>query len=181
MAHTSPPAAGTARLSDRQRECLLLIRAGLAPKEIARRLDLSVETVNAHLKAARRVLGVGSSREAARLVPVDDGQQSMGNQDLGMAATGGQRSTAEFETGETDAAVDQRVDEVSDSWTASAPGRARHGRRIPIAAGRLNDLSPLQRILAIAILLAAGVVVLAGLVSVAFGLQQMLRLMYFGR
>ena len=55
-------------LSDREREALRLLGRGHEAKSIASALDLSVHTVNERLRAARRKLGVSSSREAARLL-----------------------------------------------------------------------------------------------------------------
>lgn len=56
------------RLTQRQRECLGLVDQRLSAKEIAERLNISPGVVNEHLSAARRLLGVGRSSEAARLL-----------------------------------------------------------------------------------------------------------------
>lgn len=53
-------------LSEREREVLRLLAAGHTAKSAAAELDLSVHTVNDYLREARRKLGVGSSRQAAR-------------------------------------------------------------------------------------------------------------------
>ena len=181
MGQGTPAGDARTRLSERQRECLLLLGSGLAPKEVASHLDLSVETVHAHLKAARRTLGVSTSREAARQLAADHGRQSMGNHDLGMAASGYDRAPEAQETGASAAPGVDQGDEVRDSWSAPQRARPRIGWRPEAARGRLDGLSPLQRVLAIMILLTAGVVVIAGLLSVAFGLQQMLWSIYFRR
>lgn len=55
-------------LSEREREALRLLGRGHEAKSIASALGLSVHTVNERLRAARRKLGVSSSREAARLL-----------------------------------------------------------------------------------------------------------------
>ncbi len=57
---------GLSSLSDREKETLRLLLGGHDAKSIARRLGLSVHTVNERLRDARRKLGVGTSREAAR-------------------------------------------------------------------------------------------------------------------
>jgi TonB family protein len=59
---------GLASLSNREREMLGLLGRGHEAKSIASALGLSVHTVNERLRAARRKLGVSSSREAARLL-----------------------------------------------------------------------------------------------------------------
>lgn len=55
-------------LSERQKEILRLIAQHLQAKEVARMLDISESTVKTHTDAARRRLGVGSSRDAAKLL-----------------------------------------------------------------------------------------------------------------
>jgi DNA-binding NarL/FixJ family response regulator len=57
-------AAGPAQLSAREREVLGLLAAGLANKEIARRLSISLRTVEGHLGNVFGKLGVGSRTEA---------------------------------------------------------------------------------------------------------------------
>lgn len=56
------------QLSEREKETLRLLLAGHDAKSAARALGLSIHTVNERLREARRKLGVGSSREAARLL-----------------------------------------------------------------------------------------------------------------
>lgn len=55
-------------LSERQKEVLRLLLQFRDAKSLACSLDLSVHTVNEHLRAARRVLGVTSSRQGATLL-----------------------------------------------------------------------------------------------------------------
>jgi DNA-binding NarL/FixJ family response regulator len=57
----SSPAAA---LSDREREVLDLLAAGLANKQIARRLEISEKTVKAHLTSIYRQIDVASRTEA---------------------------------------------------------------------------------------------------------------------
>ncbi|MDB5575408.1 MAG: hypothetical protein JWR80_584 [Bradyrhizobium sp.] len=54
-------------LTERQRQCLFLVHAGLEAKQIAEALRLSPHSVNEHLRDARRLLRVARSRQAARL------------------------------------------------------------------------------------------------------------------
>lgn len=57
-----------AGLSERERECLLLVYRQHGSKEIAQILGLSPHTVDGHLRAALRKLGVSSRRQAARML-----------------------------------------------------------------------------------------------------------------
>lgn len=57
-----------ALLSDREREVLLLLAEGHAPKDIARRLDRSERTIYLHLSNGARKLGVARPREAAMML-----------------------------------------------------------------------------------------------------------------
>ena len=54
-----------AQLTDREREVLLLVRDGLANKQIARRLGIAERTVKAHLTSVFQRLGVTDRTQAA--------------------------------------------------------------------------------------------------------------------
>jgi len=55
----------TVNLTEREREVLLLVRGGLANKQIARRLGISERTVKAHLTSVFQRLGVTDRTQAA--------------------------------------------------------------------------------------------------------------------
>lgn len=76
-------------LSEREKETLRLLLKGHDAKSIAVALGLSVHTVNERLREARRKLGVGSSRAAARLLAQVEAQSPnfLGDMELGVAAT----------------------------------------------------------------------------------------------
>lgn len=77
-------------LSEREKETLRLLLKGHDAKSIAVALGLSVHTVNERLREARRKLGVGSSRAAARLLAQMEAQSPnfLGDMELGgVAAT----------------------------------------------------------------------------------------------
>ena len=57
-----------ARLTEQQRVCLRLVYAHMTSKEIARMLGIEPGSVDQHVKAAMRVLGVGDRRSAAKLL-----------------------------------------------------------------------------------------------------------------
>lgn len=57
----------TYRLTDRQRQVLTCLTAGLSNKEIAERFDLAEGTVKVHVAALYQALGVRGRKEAARM------------------------------------------------------------------------------------------------------------------
>lgn len=65
MKTASPAAGDDVKLSKRETEILELLTKGLANKEIADRLDISVETVRVHLRRVYEKLHVHSRTEAA--------------------------------------------------------------------------------------------------------------------
>lgn len=80
-------------LTEKEKETLRLIVRGHDAKTAARELALSVHTINERLRAARRKLGVTSSREAARLlfeceagVPKKLGYEQLGDEPRGGSA-----------------------------------------------------------------------------------------------
>lgn len=83
------------QLSEKERETLRLLLRGYDAKTSARRLGLSVHTVNERLRDARRKLSVSSSREAARILHEAEGDppDSLGDKDLGDALVAGHRSS----------------------------------------------------------------------------------------
>ena len=76
------------QLTDKEKAALRLILQGHDAKSMARELGLSVHTINDRLRAARRKLGVTSSREAARLLREAEGAapQSLVHTPLGDAS-----------------------------------------------------------------------------------------------
>jgi DNA-binding CsgD family transcriptional regulator len=87
-------------VSEREKETLRLLLSGHDAKSIALTLGLSIHTVNERLREARRKLGVGSSREAARLLAQmeSQGPNFLGDKQIGVVATeapGGERDPSE--------------------------------------------------------------------------------------
>lgn len=77
-------------LTEREKETLRLLLVGHDAKSVAGALGLSVHTVNERLREARRMLGVTSSREAARLLARHEGAgpKILGDTEMGVAAAG---------------------------------------------------------------------------------------------
>ena len=76
-------------LTEREKETLRLLLAGHDAKSAATALGLSVHTVNERLRDARRKLGVGSSREAARVLARAEDTNFLGDKQFGVAETVG--------------------------------------------------------------------------------------------
>lgn len=74
------------RLNERQKQVLRLYYQGLEAKEIARELGITPNTVNQHLRDARRILGVGRSVQAARLLAEAEGHNRIGTDPRRIAA-----------------------------------------------------------------------------------------------
>jgi DNA-binding CsgD family transcriptional regulator len=120
-----------ARLTQRQKDCLRLVAEGYTSKEVGRRLGISYSTVDNHLLAAVQILETTGRAEAARLLLNLERSlgQELPRQPEGLAESSHQpddRSRA--------------VEAQKKKWSALLP---------PIG-GRENDLSPSQRVFAIA-------------------------------
>lgn len=79
------------KLSEREKETLRFLLDGHDAKSIARQMGLSVYTVNERLRDARRLLGVSTSREAARLLAESErtGSVSLGDKGIGVSGAPG--------------------------------------------------------------------------------------------
>jgi DNA-binding CsgD family transcriptional regulator len=64
-----------ARLTEQQRACLRLVYAHLTSKEIAPLLGIEPGSVDQHIKAAMKTLGVGDRRTAARILAEHEARQ----------------------------------------------------------------------------------------------------------
>jgi len=76
------------QLTESQRRCLRLVMAHMTSKQIARELGMSPHTVDAHLKASLKALGVAGRTEAALILArAEHGEpyQSLAYQPLGIA------------------------------------------------------------------------------------------------
>src|SRR5665213_2568803 len=73
-----------AGMPEREREVLRFLLRGYDAKSIARELDLSLHVVNERLRNARRRLGVSSSREAARVLAAQEGDNFPGDKQFGV-------------------------------------------------------------------------------------------------
>jgi DNA-binding CsgD family transcriptional regulator len=79
--------SGYQSLTEKEKQTLRLLLNGYDAKSMARRLGLSVHTINERLRDARRKLGTSSSREAARMLREVEGPdpEIVGDKALGDA------------------------------------------------------------------------------------------------
>lgn len=142
------------KLTDRQRECLVLVAQGYETKEIARQIGLSPDTVDMHVKNALKRLGVSSRREAARLVA--GVPQPLVHPSAVISDPPGSEETAAPPTERAEAASPAGI-----------------GTPWPVTRGQLNRLSVAQRMIWI-VLIALGLTMTAGtMVSALEGLSRM--------
>jgi DNA-binding CsgD family transcriptional regulator len=66
-----------ARLTEHQRTCLRFVYAHMTSKEIAPLMGIEPGTVDQHIKAAMRILGVGDRRTAARILAEEEAAQGV--------------------------------------------------------------------------------------------------------
>jgi len=109
------------RLTEQQRACLRLVYRHMTSKEIAPLLGIEPGSVDQHIKAAMRVLGVGERRTAARLLAEYEGA----------AAPGEELAVREEQAG-------FEAEPMTPSRKFQPP--------LPIWGGKPSDLGPLRRL-----------------------------------
>jgi DNA-binding CsgD family transcriptional regulator len=72
------------RLPERQKEVLRLVFENYEAKQIALTLGISPHTVNDHMRAARRTLGVARTMDAARLLARFEHPNRVGTEPIGI-------------------------------------------------------------------------------------------------
>lgn len=159
-------------LTERQKDCLRYVSRDRSSKEIARELNISDETVKAHLKAVSRKLGVSSRFEAARLLLEVENPTSQG-----VTPTRGMPKTPDFSDERPSpecggAGLDELVQEEHTPFLFS-PGTA-----FPLAGPRIeesnqNDLSPVQKIAIMAIITAAMAILIIAALPMADAFQRL--------
>lgn len=142
-----------ARLTDQQRACLRLVYAHMTSKEIAPLLGIEPNSVDQHIKAAMRVLGVGDRRAAARLLAEHEGAvdaRRLVHQSLDIAAA---PEPLAFDSSSADGRRERSRSSGEAMREEQAPFEvapaAKHRRilfPLPIRGGQPSDLSTLQKL-----------------------------------
>lgn len=176
------------QLTESQKKCLRLVLAHMTSKQIARELGLSPHTVDAHLKASLKALGVAGRTEAALILArAERGEpyQSLAYQPLGMAnslqsmvfASHGNDSAAE-RAGDVDYTKLVQTDDehnrniVHDGITSfediSSIGRGNQSWRLGIKGkiwSRENDMSISARLICILFISLSSTIIFAIAIS----------------
>lgn len=116
------------RLTEQQRACLRMVYQHMTSKEIAPRLGIEPGSVDQHIKAAMRTLGVGERRAAARMLAEHEA-----------AGTGDRRADAALAL-----AMHEEQADFEASHTRLLP--AKFQPPLPIWGGKPSDLGPLRRL-----------------------------------
>ncbi|HVQ08882.1 MAG TPA: helix-turn-helix transcriptional regulator [Allosphingosinicella sp.] len=114
------------RLTDQQRACLRMVFQHMTSKEIAPRLGIEPGSVDQHIKAAMRTLGVGERRVAARILAQHE-------------AGGEQRA-------DSDRVLAMHEEQAGFDTTSTRPLPAKFQPPLPIWGGKPSDLGPLRRL-----------------------------------
>ncbi|MEA3012481.1 MAG: hypothetical protein QOD42_1026 [Sphingomonadales bacterium] len=114
------------RLTEQQRACLRMVYQHMTSKEIAPRLGIEPGSVDQHIKAAMRTLGVGERRAAARMLAEHD-------------AAGEQRA-------DVDRILAMHEEQADFEVGHARPLPAKFQPPLPIWGGKPSDLGPLRRL-----------------------------------
>jgi DNA-binding CsgD family transcriptional regulator len=114
------------RLTEQQRACLRMVYQHMTSKEIAPRLGIEPGSVDQHIKAAMRTLGVGERRAAARMLAEREAAGERRGDQAPLLAM--HEEQADFEAGHV------------------RPLPARFQPPLPIWGGKPSDLGPLRRL-----------------------------------
>jgi DNA-binding CsgD family transcriptional regulator len=147
------------QLTERERECLRLVGAGHESKDIARALGCSPHTVYTHIRSAGRKLGVGRRKEAARLLAASEAEPSTQWLSSGSKQLPDTPSTTAISTDDSWPDPMPSLQVLNDGGShdhdpfASLPPRRWHEWLLRRRRERFNDLTALQTIRSIAIVL----------------------------
>jgi DNA-binding CsgD family transcriptional regulator len=168
------------RLTEQQRTCLRYVYAHKTSKEIAPLLGIEPGSVDQHIKAAMRILGVGERRTAARILAEHEGHAEappLVYQPLDIASVPDPATLeAPIESGR----------QSSDRWSGAAMREEQQGFRIvvpggaptfplPIGNTRPGDLGWTVRLVWIVLIAVAVAIAFGGLVSGIEGLVTLVR------
>ena len=171
------------KLTPKQRECLRLVLGGDEIKEIAHKLAMTPDAVTERLRAARRTLGVNSSRDAARLFAVYEQLEAAEtymrpvDRPPDLAAASELPAFGVPSTGEVVGVADRnRVCEPSAAFAPRTDEPAKRGFPWPFRTAErpYNDLTLMERLLSIGGIAAASLGGLSFVVTAAILLMRFL-------
>lgn len=165
-----------ARLTEAQREALRLWHVRKSAKEIGRELGITHWAVNERLRSARRLLGVTSSGEAARLLAAAEAEEGYKRIVCDPPAIAGLVEHVIFSDGE-DGEKPSRTHRRSEVREEQVPwGPAFRGPRLPLPRhrGDRNDLTIRTRLIWIGAIALGVVVILGALITISSGVVRLL-------
>ena len=165
-------------LTDRQKDCLRLVLTGLGSKAIAMKLSIGPGTVDQHIKAATRTLGVSQRIVAAQMLAAAETAspppQILDSQPARLEKPHEQRSL-DVIGGEGRPLEEVRTDRVEraqaadEGRPAAIPIMGSPGLPIPTTERPINDLNAWQRLLWILVIAAGASLLALGLLNGAKG------------
>ena len=161
------------KLTERQRECLRLILSGHEIKEIARDLGITPNAVTERLRTARLLLGVESSRDAARLLALHEGNgtyRSDVDMPLGLAVQAASPSISalsETRIGHVPNGLGVMEEAAIFEPIPLMPSRRGFPWPVPTKERPRNDLSPAER-LVVSVVLTFLIAAVLGISTTAF-------------
>jgi len=165
-----------AKLTEAQREVLRLWSTRKSAKEIGREIGITHWAVNERLRSARRVLGVASSGEAARLLIAAEAEGDYKRIVCDPPAIAGPSEHVLFSDPGEDGEGPSRTHRPSEVREEQVPwGPAARGPRLPLPRyrGDRNDLTIKTRLIWIGAIAIGGVVILGALITISSGVVRL--------
>lgn len=159
--------AELAALTARQKEILRLVAQNLQAKEIGRLLNISERTVKTHTDAARRRLGVATSREAARLLVAWEGDATAASNTSANTVPEGHRPPRTMDRPAVAIPLSKR-EHLPGGKVSAAPVRGD-------MQAWLESLNPLQWLGLIVVVAVASALLLTGLIAAVLSMMQTLQ------
>jgi DNA-binding CsgD family transcriptional regulator len=164
------------RLTNAQREVLRLWHVRKSAKEIGRELGITHWAVNERLRSARRVLGVATSGEAARLLAEAEAGGAYKRLVCDPPGIAPSVDHVMFSTPDEDGEEPSRARRRLEVREEQVPwGAADRGPRLPLPRyrGDRNDLTIGRRLIWIGAIALGGVVILGALITISSGVVRL--------
>lgn len=166
-----------ASLTEAQREVLRLWHTRRSAKEIGRELGITHWAVNERLRSARRVLGVATSGEAARLLAAAEAGDTYNRLVCDAERLAGPADRVMFSPADEDGEWPSRASRHEAAGEERVPYKAAglSGLRLPLPRyrGDRNDLSIRTRLIWIGAIALGIVAIVGALITISWGVVRM--------